>query len=587
MEGQGYHGAFVVQGCDKTPMAHVSALSLLDRVRQGRGEPPVFATFAPAHVLRGGTIPADLRAELIAFAEMAEGKGYGDIGFDVRDALDYILQCSSNTSFQGVFVRAVEAGLLTHAGHKHFEKLLAVNTCDPRGGICAFHGTGNSSRDVVSALGLVHPAVELLTEPPTQEQVNAAVDSLFTWFDKPEYSVGSLVQRNISNAIRVHSAMGGSTNLIMHMVGAMNFAGFRFSLDDYNAIRTATPIPDIFNYSLTEGRDVFAWAQQCCTGQSRGLETVIYELNKHGVPMDLDAPTVTGHTWRERLSNTDHLAADSITDNPIILARPQRNVSGIDVLRGNWLDSAVVKISGLPDPHLNQFDEKVAVVVYFENEEAGIEHLLDPNFVANLADRLKLTPALMAALHRLNGGTGDAPRDVMAMAEAHTLKLAFVISGQGPVAYGMPEMATTMMYVMASKVLKPLVTTISDGRFSGVNYGAAIGHVTPEAIRGGGILYLQDGDLIHLRLRKLCLNLLDRDVMETSGEIRLHSADLAEERAALGEGRMAQMLARRRGLAPTNLLSDCTDAAHGVVPLAVAEYATETYAPMASVGAFN
>ena len=53
---------------------------------------------------------------------MAEGRGYGDIGFDVRDALDYILQCSSNTSFQGVFVRAVEAGLLTHAAHKHFEK---------------------------------------------------------------------------------------------------------------------------------------------------------------------------------------------------------------------------------------------------------------------------------------------------------------------------------------------------------------------------------------------------------------------------------------------------------------------------------
>ena len=80
----------------------------------------------------------------------------------------------------------------------------------------------------------------------------------------------------------------------------------------------------------------------------------------------------------------------SITDNPIILARPPRNVCGVDVLRGNWLESAVVKISGLPDPHLNQFDEKVAVVVYFENEDAGIEHLLDPNFVANLAGRLKL-----------------------------------------------------------------------------------------------------------------------------------------------------------------------------------------------------
>src|SRR3990167_6114175 len=64
MEGQGYHGAFVIQGCDKTPMAIVSALALLDRVRQARGEASVFATLAPPPGLKGGTISPDLRAEL-------------------------------------------------------------------------------------------------------------------------------------------------------------------------------------------------------------------------------------------------------------------------------------------------------------------------------------------------------------------------------------------------------------------------------------------------------------------------------------------------------------------------------------------
>src|SRR3990172_772003 len=271
MEGQGYHGAFVIQGCDKTPMAIVSALALLDRVRQARGEASVFATFAPAHVLKGGTTPADLRGELEDLAQKAERAGQAQIANDVRDTLAYILQCSSNTSFQGIFVRAVEAGLLTPAAHKHFEKRLAVNTCDSKGGICAFHGTGNSSRDVVSAFGLVHPALELLTDPPTQPQVNAAMDALFTFFDDPAFSVGSLVRNNIENAIRVHSATGGSTNLIMHIVAAMLYAGADFSLENYIAIRTATPIPDIFDYSLTEGRDIFAWAQQCCTGQSREI----------------------------------------------------------------------------------------------------------------------------------------------------------------------------------------------------------------------------------------------------------------------------------------------------------------------------
>jgi dihydroxy-acid dehydratase len=579
MEGQGYHGAFVIQGCDKTPMAIVSALALLDRVRQERGEAGVFATFAPAHVLKGGTIPTDLAEELEAFAKTAAAQGRADIAEDIRDGLAYILQCSSNTAFQGVFVRASEAGLLTAAQHKHFEKRLAVNTCDAKGGICAFHGTGNSSRDVVSALGLVHPALELLVDPPTFAQVGTAVDSMFTWFDNPAYSVGALVRRNIGNAIRVHSTLGGSTNLIMHIVAAMNYAGVQFSVDDYTAIRTATPIPDIFNYSLTEGRDVFAWAQQCCTGQSRGIETVLYELGRHNVPIDLSAPTVTGKTWRQRLANTTNLSADSVTDNPIILSKPQRHVSGVDLLHGNWLDSAVVKISGLPEKHLNQFDEKIAVVVYFENEDDCIHQLLDPDFINTLEHRLNLSPALRTNLQRFNSGesNNDAPPTITEMVNAHTIKLAFVISGQGPEAFGMPEMATSMLHIMASRILKPLVSVISDGRYSGVTYGAAIGHVTPEAVNGGGILHLQDGDLIHLRLRKLQLELLDRPAFEQTGQLISYTGNLAAERSALGVERKQRLLKRRRMIAPTNLLVGCTDASRGVIPLPVAQEATEVF----------
>src|SRR5690606_14877731 len=64
MEAHSYHGAFVIQGCDKQPLGVVSALVHLDRIRQYRGEAPFFATFAPSHVLQGGTIPTALFAEL-------------------------------------------------------------------------------------------------------------------------------------------------------------------------------------------------------------------------------------------------------------------------------------------------------------------------------------------------------------------------------------------------------------------------------------------------------------------------------------------------------------------------------------------
>jgi hypothetical protein len=164
------------------------------------------------------------------------------------------------------------------------------------------------------------------------------------------------------------------------------------------------------------------------------------------------------------------------------------------------------------------------------------------------------------------------------MVKVGTLKLAFVISGQGPEAYGMPEMATSMLHIMASRVLKPLVSVISDGRYSGVTYGAAIGHVTPEAIRGGGILYLRDGDLIHLRLRKLRLDLLDRLAFEARGELTPLKGNFAVERRALGDERLQRLFSRRRGIAPTNLLVGCTDASRGVTPLPVAEAATERMA---------
>src|SRR5579875_480628 len=86
MEAQSYHGAFVIQGCDKQPLGVVCGLAHLDRVRRFRGEAPVMATFAPVHVLKGGTIPEKLRAELELVAKRAEERGLQAIADDLRDA---------------------------------------------------------------------------------------------------------------------------------------------------------------------------------------------------------------------------------------------------------------------------------------------------------------------------------------------------------------------------------------------------------------------------------------------------------------------------------------------------------------------
>jgi dihydroxy-acid dehydratase len=582
MEGQQYHAAFVIQGCDKTPMAIVSALAHLDRVRQERGDAPIYGTFAPAHVLKGGSIPPDLQREIRDVAAKAEAAGLQDLALDIRDNLEYILQCASNEAFQAMFERAVQEGIITHEQHKSLEKRLAVNACDAKGGICAFHGTGNSSRDVVAAFGLVHPAVELLTVPPTQEQVNASIDALFSIVNRPGYSVGEIVARNIANAVRVHSAVGGSSNLMMHIVAAMTYAGYDFSLFDMERILKAAPVPDIYDYSLSKGRDVFALAQQCCAGMIRGMETVFYELGRNGVPMDLDAPTVTGQTWRERLADTRNLSADGVRDNPIILSTPRRAISGVDVLRGNWFESAVVKISGLPDDLLDKFDDKVAVVLYFETEEAANEALVDTGLLDKLRDAPGMSYEMLRRMYEYNRTPSHPSIEELEnnpqslydqMIRSHTLRIAIIISGQGPEAFGMPEMCVPSYRINYNRVLRQLVSLITDGRYSGTNFGVSVGHVTPEAMHGGGIAHLQTGDLMHLRFRDGRLDLLDRAVFISEGRLAPYAGTLAEERAGLGLERLSRLERRGRKIAPSNRMFGHTDAAHGVVPKQIAEWA--------------
>ncbi|SEN76539.1 dihydroxy-acid dehydratase [Lihuaxuella thermophila] len=583
LEAHSYHGAFVIQGCDKQPLGVVSALAHVDRIRRIRGEAPFFATFAPAHVLKGGTIPPDLMEELEDVARRAEQSGAQEIADDLRDTMSYILQCSSNTAFQGVLIRAREKGIITEAKHKDVEKRLAVNTCDGKGGICAFNGTGNSSRHLVAGLGLVHPALELLTEPPNQEQINRALDDLSLMINNPVFGVQNIVGTNIKNAIRIHSASGGSTNLMMHLVAAMLYAGYQFSLWDLKKIHQEYPIPDLFDYSLTQGRDIFALAMQCCSGKIRGMETLFYELLENGVPMDLDAPTVTGTSWRERLRNRDRLPASNVSDNPIILSAPRRPFSGVDVLTGNFFESAVVKISGMTTQQLNEFDKKAAFVLYYENEEEANRGLLDSQLLDRLRRERRFAHDRLLAVLKQNDPEHyddwkglDYDRLFEHLVDHSVLKIAVIIAGQGPVAFGMPEMFTPMQHINANRKLRKLATVISDGRYSGVTYGAAIGHLTPEAIEGGGILYLETGDLLFLHLSQREIQFIEPDAF-CRGQLLFEFDSVREQRQRLGEARLANIRKRQRFVAPSNRLAGHTDAAHGVVPAAVAEAAYLDY----------
>jgi dihydroxy-acid dehydratase len=579
MEAHAYHGAYVISGCDKTPLGIAAGLAHLDRARQRRGDAPVFATFSPAHVLRGGTIPPDLMADLGEVARRAEAQGYPEIASDLDECATYVLQCISNAAFQGVLARARQAGIVDTAEQKEYERRLAVNTCDRNGGVCAFNGTGNSSRLAVSALGLAHPAVELLTTPPDAERVDRVVDALFTLANRPAYSVGRILAGNFANAVRAYSATGGSTNLMMHLVAAMLYAGHDVDVWTLDEIRRNPPVPDIFDYSLTAGRDIYALAQQCSAGLIRGMETVFYELLQQGIPMNLDAPTVTGETWHERLADTAHLPAAGVSENPVILSAPRRPFGGTDVLRGNFFETAVIKISGMTSAQIADFDDRVGVVLFYENEEQANAGLLDVHVLDRLGEHPALTRKVLMALAAHNAGENEEPLEALRplardalfdrMIETGLLKLVIIISGQGPEAFGMPEMFTPMQHINANRALRKLTALISDGRFSGTSYGAAIGHVTPEAFNGGAIGLLRTGDLLHIQLAGRRVDLLDPDVF-ASGRLVPWEIDL-DARRDLGIERRTRMLERQRRICANNRLRAVTDASRGVVPLVVAE----------------
>ncbi len=576
-EGHCYHAAYVLSGCDKSPTGILSGLAAADRARREaeRGQAPVWAVFAPSHVLRGGEIPAETWAKIKTIGEKAVAGGDPQLAKDMADNAKYILQCSTDEAFLGQFNRAVKQGFCTRSEADALLDELAAATCHDKGGVCAFNGTGNSSRTLIAALGFAPRQVELLVDEPETKVVFDTVDQLFRVLNKPEYSVINVLARNYANAVRIHMATGSSTNLMLHMPAVMRHAGFDVTLADYGKVQDSHPVPDIFAHSLTEGRDTYALACQAKEGKSRGMESIVKSLVDLGVPMDLDAPTMAGATWGERIKDMAHAAdPDLPEEKSVIRAKPIRDMSGTAILKGNFFATGVVKVASMSTEQYDRFNGRTFIVRYYENEHLCSDELQAGDLVKTLSAMDGLNEPLLAAVRKANGGSG--PGDFKAMVDEGTLAFAFVIGGQGPKAFGMPEMFAPSQHLRHHGVLERTSILMTDGRYSGVTKGACIGHVTPEAYEGGGIGTLKNGDVIRVDLDGHRIDLLDPESFLKGVIAPLEDAPFAE-RAALVTERRARLEKRRRQIAACSLLDHVTDAERGVVPEGVNERAMETW----------
>ena len=243
------------------------------------------------------------------------------------------------------------------------------------------------------------------------------------------------------NAISVVMALGGSTNAVLHLLAIANEAEVELELDDFNRIGARVPhIADTKPHGKYHMFDI---------DRIGGVPVVLRELLDAGL-LHGDCMTVTGKTMAENLAELDAPAPDGEVIHP--LTAPIHAVGGIAILRGSMAPKGgVVKVAGLDQL---QFDGTARV---FDGEELAMEAILAGT----------INPGDIVVIRYEGPKGGPGMREMLAVTGA--MKGA----GRGADA-----------------------ALITDGRFSGGTHGFCVGHIAPEAVDGGPIAFVRDGDRI-------------------------------------------------------------------------------------------
>lgn len=260
------------------------------------------------------------------------------------------------------------------------------------------------------------------------------------------------------NAIAVTSALGGSTNAVLHLLAIATEAGVALELDDFN--RVAARVPHVAD--MTPGGKFHMSDLDRVGGVPVVLKMLLDEGLLHG-----DVLTVTGRTMAENLAAIDPPAPDGVVVHP--MSAPIHAEGGINVLSGSLApQGSVVKVAGLTEDQM-RFEGAARV---FDGEDGAMEAILSGS----------IQPGTVLVIRYEGPKGGPGMREMLAITGA--LKGA----GRG-----------------ADCAL------VTDGRFSGGTWGFCIGHVAPEATDGGPIGLVADGDTILIDVRQHRLDLLVDD----------------------------------------------------------------------------
>mgnify|MGYP003333558941 FL=1 len=363
-------------------------------------------------------------------------------------------------------VGACAAGTITEDELLEIEK----HAC-PGEGACGGMFTANTMSSIAEALGMSlpgtasPPAIDGRRESDARRAGEAVVNLLRLGITPRQI----MTKEAFENAIAVTSALGGSTNAVLHLLAIANEAGVELELDDFNKV--AAKVPHIADMK-PGGR--FHMSDLDRVG---GVPVVLKMLLDAGL-LHGDCLTVTGKTMAENLADINPPGPDGVVVHP--LSAPIHEEGGIVVLTGSLAPKgAVVKVAGLTQEQ-KQFTGTARV---FDGEDGAM--------AAILAGQIEPGTVLVIRYEGPKGGPGM--REMLAITGA--------LKGVGRGAD---------------------CALITDGRFSGGTWGFCIGHVAPEAVDGGPIAFVRDGDQIRIDVNDLSLDLLVDD-----GEIAKRRASWA------------------------------------------------------------
>jgi putative YjhG/YagF family dehydratase len=419
----------------------------------------------------------------------------------------------------GVTLPAIDgedAGKIQSIGARFAHGLISVDeaatmgcrACGTPGGGCQFLGTAATSQVVAEAFGLAlpHSALSPSGEPVWLDLARRSAHALLRLVSSRLPLAAILTPHALENAMLIHAAFGGSTNLLLHIPALAHAAGLpRPSAQDWIRINRTTPrLVD----ALPNGPRDHPTVQVFLAG---GVPEVMLHLREMGL-LNLDVLTVTGEKlgavldwWqgseRRRAARARLREADEID--------PERVIMGPDAARNAGLASTVVFPVGNLAPE-GSVVKATAIDPSVIGDDEVYRHRGPARVFASERDAI--------AAIKGRGATPVRAGDVV------------VLIGAGPLGTGMEE---TFQLTAALKYLPwgKTVAIVTDARFSGVSTGACIGHVGPEALAGGPIGRVVDGDLLEI--------VIDR--RDLSGRVNLVGAGGRE----LDPQEAARLLAQR------------------------------------------